>query len=218
MCDFEQTIHMAVRDQSPSAYIVGCLFHWKQAIRRKVLELRIPKGDVQVAMTPGLLDTLTVVPEAGIRTKGIPFVTHSLNSRVDKQKNKGKWNSFWTYFTRTWMSAYPESCWNISVMLSDNVEIVNRTNNPLECYNRLVAERCGVAHPILLAFVETLKEESLSYVTLLDDIRHKRQEPPRHAQEIRYPYVPALYDPGRQSFILHTVLHSSHSINSNTHG
>lgn len=46
-------------------------------------------------------------------------------------------------------------------MIDANVEIVNRTNNPLEAYNRRLADTFGDAHPSLLEFVQVLKEEAM---------------------------------------------------------
>jgi hypothetical protein len=42
VCDFELALHNSVRDEFEGDHLVECLFHWKQALRRKMLELRIP--------------------------------------------------------------------------------------------------------------------------------------------------------------------------------
>ena len=34
-CDFEEGLHNAIRGQFVGSILNGCLFHWKQAIRRK---------------------------------------------------------------------------------------------------------------------------------------------------------------------------------------
>jgi hypothetical protein len=36
-CDFELALINAVTQQFPNAKIVGCLFHWKQALRRYLI-------------------------------------------------------------------------------------------------------------------------------------------------------------------------------------
>lgn len=61
-CDFELALIKAVIEQFPRANIVGCLFHWKQALRRKMLDLKISRERIAYAMKPGKLDVLTVVP------------------------------------------------------------------------------------------------------------------------------------------------------------
>ncbi|KAJ8572040.1 hypothetical protein ON010_g4794 [Phytophthora cinnamomi] len=65
-CDFEAALIDDVLDQFPSANLVGCLFHWKQELRPKMIELRLPEDQVTDALSPGKLDTLTVIPEDDI--------------------------------------------------------------------------------------------------------------------------------------------------------
>ena len=66
--DFEQAFINALRECFPNAKIIGCLFHWKQAIRRKMIGLGIPKEVVSYFMRPGKLDLLTVLPPEDIAT------------------------------------------------------------------------------------------------------------------------------------------------------
>ncbi|KAJ8524184.1 hypothetical protein ON010_g16934 [Phytophthora cinnamomi] len=61
-CDFERGLIKAVGDQFPETDIVGCLFHFKQAVRRKMIKLRIPKEEVSGMMQRGYLDALTALP------------------------------------------------------------------------------------------------------------------------------------------------------------
>jgi hypothetical protein len=72
-CDFELALVRGIRDQFPNSRMIGCLFHWKEAIRRKLVDLRIPANQIRVAMTTGVMDTLTVIPIDEIISKGIPF-------------------------------------------------------------------------------------------------------------------------------------------------
>ena len=41
-CDFEEPLQHALMDFFPAADIIGCLFHFKQACKRKMQKLRIP--------------------------------------------------------------------------------------------------------------------------------------------------------------------------------
>lgn len=68
-CDFELALINAVIEQFPAANIVGCLFHWKQALRRKMIELKIPKEQIADAMKSGKLDVLTVIPAEEVLDK-----------------------------------------------------------------------------------------------------------------------------------------------------
>ncbi|RLN96227.1 hypothetical protein BBJ28_00025031 [Nothophytophthora sp. Chile5] len=173
VCDFESALQKAVRDHFPSCYIVGCLFHWKQAIRKKMVSLRIPASQIKVAMEPGSVDLLTVIPKDDIQIKGIPFVTNILYTKIDRLGHKTKWDQFWRYFTATWIKLHKPSCWNISAMMESQVAIVNRTNNPLEAYNRALADRLGTIHPGMLTFVEAIKQESIRYLSILEDVRYE---------------------------------------------
>ncbi|KAG3002601.1 hypothetical protein PC120_g19644 [Phytophthora cactorum] len=49
-CDFESALINAVRDQFTETRVIGCLFHWKQAIRRKMVELRFPANQIVEVM------------------------------------------------------------------------------------------------------------------------------------------------------------------------
>ncbi|ETP23851.1 hypothetical protein F441_03085 [Phytophthora nicotianae CJ01A1] len=195
MFDFEQVLHLGSRDQFESAHIVGCLFHWKQAIRRKLISLGIARVEVAAAMEPGVLDLLTVLPVKVLRKKGIPFVTKKLYRLIGVPREADrteKWQAFWDYFVKTWCDTYDIFCWNISGMMKENVEIVNRTNNPLEAYNRRLADTFGAPHPSILNFVEVLKQEAKNYLDQLADVRHRRQGPSQHGTPYTYPCIPRL--------------------------
>ncbi|DAZ93446.1 TPA: hypothetical protein N0F65_003143 [Lagenidium giganteum] len=53
---------------------VGCLFHFKQAVRRCMKELRIHEAEENIAMSRGVLDMLTVIEPGTILTQGIRWV------------------------------------------------------------------------------------------------------------------------------------------------
>ncbi|EGZ11756.1 hypothetical protein PHYSODRAFT_517476, partial [Phytophthora sojae] len=42
--DFEQALIDAVGENFPTARVIGCFFHWKQAIRRRMIALHLPAG------------------------------------------------------------------------------------------------------------------------------------------------------------------------------
>ncbi|KUF80223.1 hypothetical protein AM588_10000173 [Phytophthora nicotianae] len=51
VCDFEGAMILAIRGLFPSTRIVGCLFHFKQACRRKLKEYRMPNDEASIAMS-----------------------------------------------------------------------------------------------------------------------------------------------------------------------
>ncbi|ETL39958.1 hypothetical protein L916_08753 [Phytophthora nicotianae] len=161
--DFEQALHLEIRDQFESACIVGYLFYWKQALRRKMISLGIARVEVAAAMESGVLDLFTVLPVNVLQKTGIPFVIKTLYRLIvpTEADRKEKWQAFWDYFS------------------------TENTNNPLEAYNRRLADTFGAPHPSILKFVEVLKQEAKNYLDQLADVRHRRQRHPQHAA----PYV-----------------------------
>ncbi|ETM98063.1 hypothetical protein PPTG_19839 [Phytophthora nicotianae INRA-310] len=69
------------------------------------------------------------------------------------------WKHFWDYFVKTRRDTYDISCWNISGMMKENLEIVNRTNKPLAAYNRRLPDTFGAPHPSILNFVDVLNKK-----------------------------------------------------------
>lgn len=75
--DFESGLINAVQFCFPKARLIGCLFHWKQAIRKKMIKMGFPLEVVSYFMLPGKLDLLTVLPKDDVRSingKGVWFV------------------------------------------------------------------------------------------------------------------------------------------------
>ncbi|DBA02031.1 TPA: hypothetical protein N0F65_000278 [Lagenidium giganteum] len=124
----------AIRDELPNSGIVGCRFHWKQALRRKMASLGISRQHISVAMASGNVDLLTVAKASVVQSKGIPY--------MDIEVDAEKWQAFWKYFAKTWVKTYSVDCWNISAMARERRTLVARTNNALEAYNRAFAAIC----------------------------------------------------------------------------
>ncbi|ETK84598.1 hypothetical protein L915_10452, partial [Phytophthora nicotianae] len=75
--------------------------------------------------------------------------------------------------------------WNVNSMMDGGIDITNRTNNPLEKYNRDFGKKFGRgAHPSLLAFMETAKAEALGNVNRIHDIKLGIQTAPRLAEAV----------------------------------
>ena len=82
--DFEAALTNAAENQFPEAGVIGCLFHWKQAIRwYLVSKLGFLKEEIGYAMKQGVLDLLTIIPMDEVENTGIPFV-RSLIEKVSK--------------------------------------------------------------------------------------------------------------------------------------
>ncbi|OWZ19629.1 hypothetical protein PHMEG_0006081, partial [Phytophthora megakarya] len=179
-CDYERAVINAVRDQFPESTIVGCLFHFKQAIRRRMQKLSIPAAEISTAMGRGVLDLLTVLPHEQIDPRGIEHVTDrikDLTAEREIEYSERKWAAFCVYFRRTWIEMIPPKLWNVRGIAR---RLINRTNNLLERYNRELDNAFTAARPNIPTFVGVLERIAHHYVTLLDDITHSRARPPPH--------------------------------------
>jgi hypothetical protein len=58
-------------------------------------------------------------------------------------------------------------------------DLVARTNNPLERFNRELNSTFGIPHPSVVRFVQTIEEISRRYVKLRDDIVRGIAAPPK---------------------------------------
>ncbi|ETL99731.1 hypothetical protein L917_03456 [Phytophthora nicotianae] len=85
---FERGLMNAITDQFPLVKIDGWLFHWTQALWRKMIEQRIPLNPITGALAPGVIDVLTIIPVDQIANKRI--------RRVDETGSKTKWDAIWS--------------------------------------------------------------------------------------------------------------------------
>ena len=145
--DFELAIMNACRSQftdkdDPSVGIhIGCYFHWKQAIRKYMIsKLGFDKETVSRFMKD--IDILTLIPYEDIETFGIPYLRSLYEGgiRDSGELDNDIWIPFYKYFVRQWLQIVPPSSWSVYHASAEVKEFINRTNNPLESYNkRLVA-------------------------------------------------------------------------------
>jgi len=80
------------------------------------------------------------------------------------------------------MRRYDPTSWNISHLLQNAVgreNLINRTNNPLERFNRRLND-LGLVHPSMVQFVSAIKTVSAEYVEELDYIKKNVIKKPVH--------------------------------------
>ncbi|ETL84285.1 hypothetical protein L917_15859 [Phytophthora nicotianae] len=165
VCDFEGALILAIRSQFPSTRIVGCLFLFKQACRRKLKEYRMPNEEAEIAMSFGVFDMLTVIAPEKVAVQGIAWVKRKIKEHRQSKSllySREKWKSFWKYVAKTWLSTYTPELWNIYRVTR---KIVNRTNNPLERFHRELNARMK-PHPSLKPSVRVIEELAGKYVVL----------------------------------------------------
>lgn len=70
------------------------------------------------------------------------------------------------------MIRYNPKVWNVHSFVTENSEfkMINRTNNPLERFNRKMNDSFPTSHPTMTSFVETIREISDTYVSDLSRI------------------------------------------------
>lgn len=198
-CDFEMALINAIKDQFPEGKRVLCLFHWKQALRRKLRDdYKLPEEIVHLmTRSNGLLELLTVIPIEEIIQYGIPYIRSQM--QIEEQSHKGLLDKFWTYFSDTWLKRYDPKDWNVHHLKQNQAEfnsddnLINRTNNPLERYNKTMNAAFGHnGHPSMIQFLTQIRSEACNYSKTLDCIRKKVQRAPPH-QPCHYMIVPEQY-------------------------
>jgi hypothetical protein len=157
--DFEKALVKAVKYQFKDSTLLGCYFHFKQALFRKMQKFGIDRGECAKASAD--LDILTLVDQSKLGD-----VIHNFRSKTASNQC---WQNFWVYFARTWMDRFPPALWNISQVA--NSLLSGRTNNCVERYNRRIGEKFPHAHPPLLSLISVMKAEFTYYFLFCARIR-----------------------------------------------
>ena len=112
--DFERAFFSQAQLHFPNARLIGCLFHFKQAAWKKMIQISILEEEVLFAMRSGVFDLITVIP-LELMEKGIAFIRVMIIDHVwllyqdedglpDSQNinaSTEKWDSFWDgYFKK----------------------------------------------------------------------------------------------------------------------
>jgi hypothetical protein len=158
--DFEAALLAAVRHEFSRSQMVGCFFHFRQAISRKMKKIGISFESFEFGTR--IFNLLTLVDPTKLKK-----IIQQLQSRYSLDDEK--WMTFWTYFEKTWMSKFEPFLWN--VFAADTERMYGRTNNALESYNRRIGERFSSGRPSLIAFVQVLREEVIYFDTVTKNIR-----------------------------------------------
>ena len=113
-CAFELALINAIQGIFMYAKINGCLFHWKQAIQRKLILLKFAnkREILEIAMHKNSINVLTLIPANESKTKWVPLWRTILKKPRRWQQKK---NHFWDYFDMYWMSSDSMAdAWNIN--------------------------------------------------------------------------------------------------------
>ncbi|OWZ07807.1 hypothetical protein PHMEG_00019759 [Phytophthora megakarya] len=177
VCDFELPLINAIETKYPSAEVIGCLFHFKQAVRRRMkITYSIPNAEIRIATEKGVLDILTVIDLELVPRQGIRWVKRTIRTRCDAAGivyTRSKWRVFWGYFRETWLEQYNIDAWNVHGLDND---VVARTNNPLERLHRELNRSFPTPHPSIATFVRTIRTISKGFVAKLTDVAQGRRK------------------------------------------
>lgn len=98
--DFEINFFTVARDHFPGAELIGCKFHFKQAILKKLKEgTNIKSSQWLFAMKKGVIDLLMVIPKAQLE-QGIEFVRKMIIDHISQLEDFTSgdvklWDEFW---------------------------------------------------------------------------------------------------------------------------
>jgi hypothetical protein len=121
--DYEKGLITAIQQQFSSSTIVGCFFHFKQALARKLKKIGISQEEIRLHLWK--FDFMTVIAKEDINI-GLDFISRIL-------PKASKWEEFLKYFKTTWIERFGPALWNVSEC--SQLNLVGRTNNALERYN-----------------------------------------------------------------------------------
>ena len=137
VCDFEVAEHNATKTHLPGADIQGCLFHFKQALRKRFIKLTEFHKDPALKAELQTLYGLAFVPEADV-----PAAWEVLKGRVTHPSAA----PVLQYFEETWIksSTFPINMWNVyDAVLTGGP----RTNNYSEGNNNSLSRAIGCSNP-----------------------------------------------------------------------
>lgn len=177
--DFEQALLRAVRQSFPQARTLGCLFHYGQAIWRKIQALG---GAVQYREENSVHSyfrrcaALTFIP---LERQDEAWV--QLQATAEDEPLIRDFND---YYVTTWFddidARFPRPLWNhYDNMSTESI----RTNNALEAWHRSLKRIVGSAHPNVFKIVRDLIKENTRVETELRMLRmgQETRRAPRRA-------------------------------------
>ena len=92
-CEFEVALLKSILEEfsGDNVNIACCEFHWKQALRRKLIQFGLSSKEVFTMISDGgSMEVLTIVPVDEILSKGVPYV----RSITDEKPYQNIYNAF----------------------------------------------------------------------------------------------------------------------------
>ena len=98
-----------------------------------ISKLGFVSEEIVFSVCVGVFDMLCIIPQDEVEEYGIPYVCSIIEEDLDDMEIE-RWNIFWEYFNRQWIPILDS--WNICDYDGKYKELMNRTNNGLESYNK----------------------------------------------------------------------------------
>jgi hypothetical protein len=96
-------------------------------------------------------------------------------------------NRFWSYFENTWIRSYDPKTWNVHDVVENEINFINRTNNPVERLNRTLNAEFPNDHPSMLQFINGIRGLCNRYAEDVDFISRGKKSKPVHQPVSRTP-------------------------------
>lgn len=158
--DFEKALVNAAMYEFEKKHIVGCFFHFKQALSKRMRSIKLPRVETKIALK--LINNLVL-----IKRKHIKDAIEKIKSTPSLVSTR--WNDFWKYFNKVWMKKFEPSLWNISN--KEDVDMSSYTNNCIESYNGRIGAKFMNAHPTLDNFIKVIMSEQDYFIKHMKKIR-----------------------------------------------
>lgn len=169
-CDFESGLLPAIRDclQIDGGLwvdIIGCYFHFCQAIYRKLNEVGLSKAYLSVPALKAFVRRLMALPFVPL--EHVQQVYAEIVRPVLHGASALKFAAFLVYFFKNWMdpdtARFPPAIWNVHEVSDDHY-----TNNNLESWHYQLKKKCLKQYKKLWCVIDVIRhEQELSDVKLL---------------------------------------------------
>ncbi len=148
-CDFESAVWSATRDAIPGTKMLGCLFHFNQALFRKIQSLGLATSydnNEDFKMHVKKMMALPFLPSEWIE---------NIFNQLCSQQPAASLQQFHSYIKDTWIDGqFPPESWSV-------YKRTYRTNNDVEGYHNRLNRNARQPNLNLYTLIDVLHKESL---------------------------------------------------------